>query len=481
MMSEEKEFINVAAMFKDVKSSFKKLVCSDDLKPHLINALNELNPNNISPGPTQIFEFAKYCELDDINVVIVGQDPYPNPDHAHGLCFSSRDSKIPASLKNIYKCLEHHGHIQSAKEMDTAYLESWAHQGVLMMNMALTTTLGKAGAHLSRWEPLTKKIIAHMGSQERPVVFLLWGGYATKMRGLITSKSAIILEETHPSPMAQARLSEDKKFTNCDHFNKVNECLVSQNKRPIDWNPKPKHIVYTDGSGNNTADANSKAGYATYFQSGPLKGVMLWGRLTIGTIFSHMKVAKSDSWDMNSNPMYVDQYEDETQSEKETFGSSIGGGYLYEGKKHVTKDWKEPLSVTLIYGADRDMIFPTSQRGEGMAILMALERVISFRLRADVEIVTDSKFWKTMIEEWIPKWRDNHIPFTARKNPDLVTRIWRAVIMVKDLGTLTIRHIYSHDTKGKTTEKDKRFNDLCDEWANKGRTSDEFGDFESIC
>jgi uracil-DNA glycosylase len=471
-MSEAKKYVDVQAMFNGVDKNLKKLLCSPEITPHLVKVLSNIDPDDISPGPLRILEFAKYVTFDNVKVVLLGQDPHPDPAHAHGLCFSSRDEKIPALIKNIYTCLAEHGHIKDDKKIGTACLESWAAQGVYMMNTALTCRKFKSKTHSKIWEPLTREIIKALGAIDRPIAFILWGNDAKKMKSLITSKKAVILEEEHPSPMSQARLSPDAKFRYCDHFDRVNEMLLAHGQRAIDWNPTTRHIAYTDGSGNNTADVNSRAGYAAYFLAGPLMQTKLYGKVAPATILPLSSMEEMNSnfeWNMLDNPIFIG--ENKTDSDV---------GYVYKGEYHKVKNWESPLSVVFLEGAQKSMVFPTSQRGEGMAILMVMERIIRFGYRCDTEIVTDSKFWITMIEQYIPKWVSTGISFNHRKNPDLVSRIWRAVNIVRSMGELTMRHIYSHGKNKNTAPIDKQMNDLCDVWANKGRTQPEYGDYEAV-
>lgn len=415
-------------MVEGVDASFREVLMRPEVVPDLAKALENIDPDNVSPKVTDIFGFAKYCRVSDIRCVIIGQDPYPNPAHAHGICFSSLDKAVPDSLKKIYECLRAHGHMNDdtivGKEEKTSvvgghanaygpsYLGLWASQGVLMLNMALTTKPSVAGAHLEHWEPYTRKLIAYFGALERPMIFMLWGNYAKKMRALIKNPSALILEETHPSPMAQARLEESKKFQHCTHFDEANAYMRSHTLRPFDWNPRTRHIVYTDGSSSGVGTSAS-AGYAAYFHRGPLKGTKLWGKL---------------------QPVLFD----------DTF------------------------------------IFPTNQRAEGKAILVALEKIIAQKARCDVEIITDSDFWRNMITKYIPGWVKEGRPFADQKNPDIVKAIWDAVNMVKQQGILTIRHVYSHGKGDGQDPRDTRLNQLCDDLAKVGRQSADFHESEGV-
>lgn len=217
--------IDGAVVFEGMNKSFRRIILSKEVRPYVVRALNAINGDDISPKQEDIFAFARW-PADDVKVVIIGQDPYPNFAHAHGYAFSSLENKIPASLQNIYKALI------GAKLIDnmpkTANLISWVRQGVLLINTALTTKVGIAGAHIKHWNPITSAIIGHFGSLDRPICFMLWGNHAKKMRPLI--RNGLVLEWGHPSPLAR-----DSRFHECDHFTKANEFLVANDMRPIDW------------------------------------------------------------------------------------------------------------------------------------------------------------------------------------------------------------------------------------------------------
>ena len=217
--------IDGAIVFEGMDKSFRKIILSKEVRPSVVRALNAINGDNISPKQEDIFAFARW-PADDVKVVIIGQDPYPNVAHAHGYAFSSLENKIPASLRNIYKALINAKLINKMPE--TANLISWVRQGVLLINTSLTTKVGKAGAHMKYWNPITSAIISHFGSLDRPICYMLWGNHAKKMRSLIGN--GLVLEWGHPSPLAR-----DSKFHECDHFTKANEFLVVHGMRPIDW------------------------------------------------------------------------------------------------------------------------------------------------------------------------------------------------------------------------------------------------------
>jgi len=167
--------------------------------------------------------------LDEVKVVVLGQDPYHQANQAHGLCFSVLpEVKTPPSLVNIYKELETDLDIERASH---GYLESWAKQGVLLLNAVLTVEDSHANAHQGKgWEIFTDKIIRTVNEQCNNVVFLLWGAYAQKKGAVIDTKKHLVLKAPHPSP-----LSAYRGFLGCGHFSQANAYLEQYGKTAINW------------------------------------------------------------------------------------------------------------------------------------------------------------------------------------------------------------------------------------------------------
>lgn len=190
---------------------------------------NEYKTKTIYPPSEDLFSAFHLTPLENVKVVILGQDPYHEPNQAHGLCFSVKKGvKIPPSLVNIYKEIEDDLGI---KPPNHGYLESWAKQGVLLLNTVLTVRAHQANSHKGRgWEEFTDSVIKAVGQKETPVVFLLWGSNAQTKTSLINNKSHLVLKAPHPSP-----LSAYRGFFGCKHFSKTNEFLVSKGIEPIDW------------------------------------------------------------------------------------------------------------------------------------------------------------------------------------------------------------------------------------------------------
>ncbi len=182
----------------------------------------------IYPPPAQWFSAFDMTPFDDVRIVILGQDPYHGPGQAHGMCFSVLPGvRIPPSLLNIYKELESDLGIPRATH---GYLESWAKQGVFLLNSVLTVERGQAAAHQNRgWEQFTDVVIDKLANNTDNTVFMLWGSYARKKGQMIDTNRHLVLQCAHPSPLSV------RGFTGCKHFSKANDYLKQHGRQPVDW------------------------------------------------------------------------------------------------------------------------------------------------------------------------------------------------------------------------------------------------------
>ncbi len=189
----------------------------------------EYATKTIYPDKHDIFNSLKYTSFKNTRVVIIGQDPYHQPNQAHGLCFSvKRGITPPPSLKNIYKELYDDLGVQPVPHGE---LTAWAKQGVLMLNAVLTVRESNPNSHKGMgWENVTDRIISELNRKEHPVVFLLWGANAQKKAQIITNPMHRKLMSVHPSP-----LSAYGGFFGCKHFSKTNEILRQNGLKEIDW------------------------------------------------------------------------------------------------------------------------------------------------------------------------------------------------------------------------------------------------------
>ncbi len=191
--------------------------------------LEEKKKYRIYPSGSKIFTAFNHTPFDRVKVVLLGQDPYHGAGQAHGLCFSvNRGVSKPPSLINIFKELHTDIGIQIPGHGN---LESWARQGVLLLNATLTVRAGQAGSHQKKgWEQFTDAAIRAVSNKSEPVVFLLWGSYAQAKTVLIDATRHHILKAPHPSP-----LSASRGFLGCRHFSKTNDLIRRYGGQEIDW------------------------------------------------------------------------------------------------------------------------------------------------------------------------------------------------------------------------------------------------------
>lgn len=219
-----------------IESTWKKVLADEFASPYFAELASFVREayqkGTVYPPGKYIFEAFNRTAFDKVKVVIIGQDPYHNPNQAHGLCFSVQPGvELPPSLVNIYKELE--------SEFGTKFLNRngdlshWADQGVLLLNATLTVSggVGTAGTHQGRgWERFTDAVVRHLANEREGIVYLLWGSYAQKKAGFVDEKKNLVLKSAHPSP-----LSAYRGFFGCGHFKAANEYLVARGESPIAW------------------------------------------------------------------------------------------------------------------------------------------------------------------------------------------------------------------------------------------------------
>lgn len=217
-----------------INDSWKNILQPEFEKPYFENLTefvkNEYSNHMCYPKGSDIFAAFDFCALDDLKVVILGQDPYHGVGQANGLCFSVHDGIThPPSLINIFKEIEKDVNIPYPKSGD---LSRWAKQGVLLLNATLTVRAGEAGSHQKQgWEQFTDAVIQKISEEKKDVVFLFWGGFAKKKVKLIDKNKHHILTSGHPSPLSANR---GYWFDN-KHFSKTNDFLQSIGSATIQW------------------------------------------------------------------------------------------------------------------------------------------------------------------------------------------------------------------------------------------------------
>lgn len=206
------------------------LLAQDYVQDLFVFVEEERVNGNVFPAEADVFKAFELTPLDQVKVVILGQDPYHNIGQAQGLAFSvPAGIKLPPSLKNIYTelCTDIPGFSYPA----VGDLSPWARQGVLLLNATLTVRAHEAASHQKKgWEQLTDQIIAGLSAQLEHLVFVLWGSAAQQKVKLLDAQKHLLLTSVHPSP-----LSAYRGFFGCKHFSQVNAYLTEKGKAGIDW------------------------------------------------------------------------------------------------------------------------------------------------------------------------------------------------------------------------------------------------------
>ena len=225
--------VNNEFLFNQVNNEWLSIFKNEINKKYFKFIIEELEScaeeNILCPSPKNIFKAFKKTSFSNLKVVIVGQDPYHGRGQANGLSFAvSNDQITPPSLKNIFNEIEN----DLKKRPNTKKnLESWADQGVLMLNSSLSVKSGKPNSHQNLgWNKFTDKILKHISENKNNVVFFLWGKFAKQKQELIDRNKHLILSSSHPSP-----LSSYISFNGCKHFSKSNKYLKQNNLNEINW------------------------------------------------------------------------------------------------------------------------------------------------------------------------------------------------------------------------------------------------------
>jgi uracil-DNA glycosylase len=219
-------------MLKQLPSDWQAVLAEEFDKPYFKELEQfvdqERREHKVFPPEEDVFNAFKATPYNKVKVLLLGQDPYHGDGQAHGMCFSVRPGvRPPPSLVNMLK--ELHAD-QGCKVPNNGYLKPWADQGVLLLNAVLTVRAHEANSHKDRgWEKFTDAVIRLLNEREKPVVFVLWGGYAQKKKKLITQERHPVLLAAHPSPLSV------KKFLGSRPYSAINRALEEVGEEPIDW------------------------------------------------------------------------------------------------------------------------------------------------------------------------------------------------------------------------------------------------------
>jgi len=394
------------------------------------------SPAAISPPPRLVFEFLRYGGPGDVSVVVVGQDPYPSG--ADGLCFSvgggtgtgsegggggggsegggggkTAPPKVKGSLRTILANLEANGLLRpryarqddaTSRRLACGDLRSWALQGVLLMNAALTTAPGGRGSHAKRWAAFARDFVralaARAGGAGRGLVFMLWGNDARRLAPAVNPKDSsphTVLEWGHPSPLSNNQQPPARRFERAPHFAAANRALRAAGRAPVCWDPLEHVHVFTDGGCVKNGTAAAVAAFAAVVLSGPLAGVRVSGVV----------------------PAREFRLVDGARPER---GFAVA----------------EPLSAPSSSPA------PTNNRAEYLAGCWALLLLVRAATRGRVELVSDSNLFIQTLEAWLPARRRKGTE-KELKNFDLILIAERLLARLRGLSTgVRLTHVNSH-------------------------------------
>lgn len=216
-----------------IEESWKKFLSSEWDAPYFAELTDfvrdRYSQTTVYPPGSKIFAAFDSTPVDEVKVVILGQDPYHGPGQANGLCFSVNEgTPLPPSLRNIFKEI---GDDTMMAVYPSGDLSRWARQGVLLLNSILTVEDGKPGSHQGKgWELFTDNVIKYLSQRCEHLVFMLWGNYAIRKGAVIDSSRHLVIKSAHPSP-----LSAHHGFFGTHHFTLANHYLQEHGKTPIDW------------------------------------------------------------------------------------------------------------------------------------------------------------------------------------------------------------------------------------------------------
>jgi len=380
-------------MLENVPHDWIDLMNCDDLKELAYDVEQATTPQKMCPPQALWFEWARMTPLDSVSVIIIGQDPY-HDGSAHGLAFSSM-GRIPPSLRNIFKTLHSQGLI--SKMPTHGNLSSWAEQGVLLLNIALSTESGRPMQHVRFWRKFTEDIVRRLSDygreHGREFKFLLWGDHARKFERAIDARAHQVLKWRHPSPLANTnRIPAHDRFINCTHFMQCTD---------IDWD-----------SVNDEASDYEIVEYP---------------------VFSGLEVEAGSPAALThaSTPARAPPSIEVPAEDPHIHRVFTDGACSKNGRKGAFGAW----AAIFVSGPRRGEKFAeylpdtTNIRAEGLAISAVLRMVLAESGAPDsaeqssVEIYTDSEFWRDMLLTYMPKWSPGK--FDAMKNPDITKELWR--------------------------------------------------------
>lgn len=424
----------------DGLNAFWRDAIGNVLKEQLITAIQGINsstdPDIIVPEQSLIFNAFRLCPAP--KVVLIGQDPYIHREQAHGLSFSVPTGvNVPPSLNVIYKSLVKQGAVKQMPK--TGNLTSWAEQGVLLLNTALTTVIGKSNVHAAHWEGFTNKLIPLIVKSFPGTIFILLGLQAQKYAKIIDTTQAHVLCWGHPSPLnTHNKTDNPKNFINNTVFVQANKLLVEMGRAPINWDPNAAIDISTDRTDVKTVSTDVN---------------------TVNTVNTDVNTVNTISTQKHHIWLFTD------------------GGSRKNGKADCVASWGFVIIVNgNTVAAEKGLVEnkaidgqkyqASNNRGELTAVLNGLNWIVEHELNQSADqltIVSDSEYTIKSITVWYPKWKAENKLF-ERKNIDLIEKIVVAKDKLSGAVKVNVRHEYSHTAE--PTEPFAKFlwsgNDMAD-------------------
>jgi len=432
-------------IFDGISKEYKDVLLHEKTKPLFIECFKKIeNIKDITPTVDRILYAFKTTPYNNLTAIILGQDPYPTPGNAQGLSFSTYPvNPIPKSLINIHKCLLHHKLINEVPK--NGNLEGWSKQGVLLLNMYLTTELGKSEAH-PFWSKYTTEVIKLLLEKNPKIVLMLWGKKAQEILNAIPQEKYNILTWGHPSPLSSFNASGNpKSFEYCDNFIKTNEILTKNNNKPINWSSMD--IDY------DCEDDNSHDNLPTTYK-----------KLIIQQENTNKNTENTEKNTQDTNRI-------DKKIVIATDGSSYANGkstclaswgYVISAMpdnlkelKELNDDTIEPLLIHRASGCvdkktvDGEEIYPSNNRGEYLAMYYGLLYFYENyeKIKMPAVILSDSEYCIKTLTIWYDSWVKNN-KLADKKNLDLIRDInnLREKIKAKNVN-ISFMHINSHENR----------------------------------
>ncbi len=463
--------INKFDLFDDLSDEWIEILDNTELD-NIISFLNTIDLNTISPKIEDLFNFARVIEPKDIIVCLLGQDPYPNVENAHGMSFSCLNG-IPGSLLNIYKCLVKSKLLD--KIPNTGDLTNLSEQGILLLNTSLTTQNAKSNSHKNLWKNYTDKILIDIVNykfknkllEKSPLIFINWGNFAKNKIKIIEEIPHIYkLYHHHPSP----NVTTKEPFYKCQNFIECNE-ILKRYDLTINYNllnkkaKKQKICEESDSEESYSENSDSEKSENEEEENEDNE--------------SENKDENKDESDGNKNK---DENKDSNKKDKKDKKDKKNKIKIVEDKKinlnTLILDFKSHLPI--YERSDNIFIFTdgsfskknrprggysyivgnylelnhfeggTCQRAEGLAIKRSFEYINSLNLKKNqtVNVITDNKFWKDMYERFMPNWKSENVDFNRYKNPDITIPGFELYLKLTKTIFIKFMHIYSHGKSG---------------------------------